>query len=175
MQALAAEQAAAQGEAFYATPGFWVLIAFIILVGGAFRPVFRTMTTALDERSRRIAGQIEEARLLREQAQELLASYQRQQADAARETEDMIARARAEAERLSAHAAEDLERALERRRQQALDRISQAEAKALAAVRGLAVDVALDAARRLLADKLKGPKADALIDAAIKELPEKLH
>lgn len=69
----------------------------------------------------------------------------------------------------------ELEKAVERREQMAMERIAQAEAKAVAEVRGEAVDIALEATRRLLAEKLTGKKADALIDDAIKELPEKLH
>ena len=175
MRALAATGATEQAPPFYAEPEFWVLIAFVILIAGAGRPVFRIIAAALDDRSERIKGQIEEATRLREEAQELLASYERRQADAEGEAEAMLARAREEAQRMGERAAEDLERAVARRRQQAIDRIDQAEAKALAEVRLAAVDVALEAARRLLAEKVSGAKADELIDDAIKELPEKLH
>ncbi len=178
MQALAAERAAGHAVehvAFYATPEFWVMIAFFILIGFTFRPLFGMITTALDKRAQGIADQIEEARSLREEAQELLASFERKQAEAEQEAEALIARARKEAEHMSARAAEDLEKTLARRQQQALDRIAQAEAKAVADVRQFAVDVALDATRQLLVDNIKDEKADSLIDAAIKELPEKLH
>ncbi|NQU58787.1 MAG: F0F1 ATP synthase subunit B, partial [Rhodospirillales bacterium] len=37
------------------------------------------------------------------------------------------------------------------------------------------VDLALGATRDYLADHFKGKSADALVDAAIKELPGKLH
>lgn len=175
MQALAAGQAVDGGLPFYAASEFWVMIAFVILVGGAIRPVLRLINTALDERGERIRNQIDEARRLREEAQDLLASYQRKQAEAEAEAEDMVARAREDVERMRERAAEDLERTLERRKQQAVDRIAQAEAKALDEVRRAAVDVAVEAARRLLAEKITGDKADALIYDAIKELPDKLH
>ena len=56
-----------------------------------------------------------------------------------------------------------------------MDRIGQAEAQALDTVRAKTVDVALNATRDFLAENLKGKQADALVEAAIKELPEKLH
>ncbi len=56
-----------------------------------------------------------------------------------------------------------------------MDRIAQAETSAVEQVRGLAVNVALEATRRVLTDDLPQDKADGLVDAAIKELPEKLH
>jgi F-type H+-transporting ATPase subunit b len=57
----------------------------------------------------------------------------------------------------------------------AMDRIAQAEASAIADVRNQAVDVAMQAAQRILSKQVKGKSADALISAAIEELPEKLH
>ena len=56
-----------------------------------------------------------------------------------------------------------------------MERIAQAEKAAIAEVRGRAVDVAIEATRRLLAERMTPKQADALIDAAISELPEKLH
>jgi F-type H+-transporting ATPase subunit b len=175
MQAWAADNAVAHAEPWFAAPEFWVLVAFVILVGGAFRPTFRIVTAALDDRADRIQRQIDEATRLREEAQDLLASYQRKQADAEKEAEEMLARAREEAERLRERGAAELERALERRRQQAEDRISQAEAKAVDEVRRLAADIALEATRAVLVERTTGAKADALIDDAIKDLPDKMH
>ena len=42
-------------------------------------------------------------------------------------------------------------------------------------MRAAAVDVAIAATGKLLAEKLEGAKGDALIDQAIRELPSKLH
>ena len=175
MQAFAADTAAHHAAAFYEDPTFWVMIAFVITVVAAFRPAYRIITTVLDKRAETIAKQIEEATRLRDEAQELLASYQRKQRDAVKEAEQIVTAAEEEAKRLGERAAENLERALKRREQAAMDRIAQAEAKAVAEVQSLAVDVAVDATRRLLTEQVAGKKADAMVDAAIKELPEKLH
>lgn len=170
--AWAAETAAA--EAFYQTPNFWVMVAFVILIASCGKVLFRMITEALDKRGRTINDQIEEAVHLREEAQDLLASYERKQRDAAEEAERIVAQARDEAGRLSEQAAVDLEAALKRRERQAMDRIAQAEATALDEIRALAVDVALDATAKILADEMTANKSKALIDDAIKELPEKL-
>ena len=82
---------------------------------------------------------------------------------------------REEAERQGQQGLEKLEAALERRRKLALERISQAEAQALDVVRAKTVDMALDATRDFLSHELKGKQADALIDAAIKDMSGKLH
>ena len=174
MRAWAAETAAGAGEAFYEAPEFWVAVAFVVAVAAIFKPLAGRIGAALDDRAETIKTQIDESVRLREEAQKLLASYERKQRDAAAEAEEIVERARKEADRLGKRAADDLETALKRRRQQAMERIARAEAEALDEVRGVAVDVALDATRRLLAEKVSGKRADAMIDAAIEELPDKL-
>lgn len=58
---------------------------------------------------------------------------------------------------------------------QAEDRISQAETQAVREVRGEIVDVAIAAARRLIAERLDESRQAALLDAAIDDLPARLH
>jgi F-type H+-transporting ATPase subunit b len=118
---------------------------------------------------------LDEAEKLREDAQSLLAEYQRKQHAAAEEAEGIVAQAKVESKRIHEQAEADLEQALKRREQQALERIAQAEAEALTAVRNQAVDLALAASRRLLADNLDEARAARLVDEAIKVLPDKLH
>ena len=156
-------------------PTFWVLVAFVIFVLAIFRPLGRGLTAALDKRAGQIKNDLDEAERLRIEAQDLLASYQRRQRDAVEEAENIVNQAREEADRMRARAAQELERSVERREQQALDRIAQAETQATADVRSLAVDVALDATRRLLEDELSAEKADAMVDEAIGDLPGKIH
>ncbi len=64
---------------------------------------------------------------------------------------------------------------MERREEMARDKIVQAEAEALQEVREIAVDVALAAARKLITDGLDEARAGQLFDAAIAELPDKVH
>ena len=175
MVAYAAETAGGGTESFWMSPEFWVLVAFVLLIALAGRKVVRTITTGLDSRAETIRTRVEEAEKLRDEAQELLASYQRKQHDATKEAKEIVERAREEAARLAERAADDLERSLKRREQLAMDRIAQAETSAVDQVRSLAVDVALEATRRVLTDNLPEDKADGLVDAAIKDLPEKLH
>ena len=60
----------------------WVLLGFLIFVGFIYKRAANIVTTKLDERADNIRKQIEEARTLREEAQAMLAQYQRQQRDA---------------------------------------------------------------------------------------------
>lgn len=156
-------------------PTFWVGLAFVLVVLLTFKKVAAGVTAGLDARAAAIRTQIEEARKLREDAQALLAEYQRKQREAMAEAEKIISAAKGEAARLKVQAEQDLEHALARRKQQALERIAQSEAQALAQVRNTAVDAALAAAEALIAKNLDGAKRDALTDRAIGELAGKLH
>ena len=160
---------------FLQDPAFWAAVAFVIFIAATAKPISRLLTAGLDKRADKIRSDLEEAEKLREEAQDLLASYQRKQRDALAEAEAIIAHAGEEAERLAVQERDKLEAALERRQKQAIDRIAQAEAQALDLVRAKTVDVALDATRDYLAKELKDNQSDALTDAAIKVLPSNLH
>ncbi len=180
MTAWAAEatQKAAEGPhpgPFYTDPEFLVAVAFILLVALVFKRGVVLITTALDARANTISRRIEDATKLHEEAQDLLASYERKQRQAEKDAGDIIDRARAEAGLLAEKAAKDLEESLDRQERMAAERIAQAEAQALKDVRDSAIDLAVEAARRLLAEKIPQDKADDMIDDAIEELPDKLH
>lgn len=166
---------AAHVEPFYITAEFWVSVALALFLFLVLRRIIRLVVVALDDRAEKIRDRIEDASRLAQEAQALLVSYERKQRDAAEEAEAILAGARREAERFSVTAKEELERTLKRREAQAVERIAQAEKSAVADVRGRAVDLAMEATRRLLAERLTPKQADTLIDSAIAELPKKLH
>lgn len=154
---------------------FWVALSFVVVLVALFKPAGKFIVGGLDKRSDRIRNDLDEARRLREEAQELLASYERKQREAEKEAEGIVAHAREEAERLAKRAAVDLEAQVARRRQQALDRIAQAESDAVREVRAAAVDLALKATRKLLAEKIDAGQQSRLVDEAIAEIGKRLH
>jgi F-type H+-transporting ATPase subunit b len=179
MIAWAAEQAgehgAATGGGIFASAEFWVAIGLALFLFFIGKRALNLVNVALDDRALRIKNRIDEATRAAEEAQALLATYERKQRDAAEEAESILDNARREAKRFTAEAKADLERTLKRREVQAMERIAQAEQAAVAEVRARAVDVAIEATRSLMAERLTPAQGDALINAAIKELPEKLH
>ena len=156
-------------------PEFWVALVFVGVVILFYRPVMKTVGEALDGRAAKIRAQIEEAEKLREEAQHLLAEYQRKQRQAMTDVEAILAQAREEAARHREKSAAQLKATLERRERQATDRIAQAEAQAVAEVRAAAADVAIAATRTLIAGAMDEARKKAMIDAAIKEIPQRLN
>jgi F-type H+-transporting ATPase subunit b len=132
------------------------------------------VSVALDDRAERIENQLEEAARLAAEAQEVLVSIERKQRDAAAEAEDIIERARRESDQIAEREARELEKTLKRREQLAMERLAHAEQSAIAEVRNQAVDVALEATRRILVAETTAERANALIDATIKDLPRTL-
>ncbi len=177
MQGAAAEaaQTAAYYGAFYEDPTFWAGVGFLILIGAVSRTVYRVAALALDDRAEAIRNQILEAERLQEEAQGLLADYRRKQREAEEEAKQISQRAKAEAERLARELTESLGKTLKRRKRQALDRIAQAEAAAISEVRSMAANLAMEATQQLLIEMVEGGKADELVNAAIKDLPEEFN
>jgi F-type H+-transporting ATPase subunit b len=160
---------------FYLDTTFLVAVAFVTFFVVFGKKLVTAINAGLDERAQKIQDQIEEATRLREEAQELLASYEKKQHEALKEAENIVAAAKDEAERLSIEAAAQLEASLKRSEQMAKDRIAQAEAQALTEVKTMAVNIAMDATKRVLESGVSDTKADALVDEAIKNLDGKLH
>jgi F-type H+-transporting ATPase subunit b len=154
---------------------FWIALAFIVAVVVLVKKAAPGITGGLDARAARIKDEIEEAKRLRAEAEATLAEYQRKQRDALAEAQSIVARAKEDAERIGREAEAELDAALKRREASTLDKIAQAEAKALAEVRNVAVDVAIETTKLLLIQSLDKKRASKLIDQAIEELPQRLH
>jgi F-type H+-transporting ATPase subunit b len=156
-------------------PEFWVLIAFVIAFAFMAWKATPLLTGALDQRAARIKAELDEAQRLRDDAMRALADYRQKQQAALGEAAEIVSHARAEAERAAAAGERELEAALERRRRMASEKVALEEAKAIAAVRIEAVEVAIAAVRRALAEGLDAPRRAGILDEAIAALPQALH
>ena len=150
--------------------GFVIFIGILVYVG-----VPGMVTKMLDARAEKIRSDIEEARQLREEAQSLLASYERKHKEVEKLTAEIVAKAREDAQADAAKAKDDLAVAIERRLAAAKDQIASAEASAMREVKDQAVSLAVAAARSVIAERMSASDADAMIDASINEVGAKLH
>lgn len=162
---------------FIEDPAFWVGVAFVLFCALAvfgFK-VHTLVANALTDRATSIRNELDDARALREEAQALLASYQRRQREAEQEAESIITQANAEAARAAEQAKEDLTAAAARATEAARDKIAQAESAALQEVRDAAIEVAIAAAQAILREKLDADQAAAFIDGSIADLRANLN
>ena len=151
-------------------------VAVVIFLGilGYFR-VHSMVTKALDDRADRIRQELDEVRRLREEAQATFAQFERKHRDVDAQAQEIVDRAKRDAEQAAEKAKSDLEASIERRLKQAEEQIEMAENKAMRDVRNRAVEVAIAAAGEVIAKQMPEDKADALIDDAIKRVGERLH
>lgn len=154
---------------------FLVALSFVGFVGVVlYFGVFGRVTAALDARADAIRSELEEARKLREEAQALLAQYQRKQRDAEEEAQEIVSQARHEAERLANETKQKLAEQVARRTALAEQKIAQAEAQAAKDVRDAATEIAITAAARVIADTADAARQDALIDRSLDEVRQRL-
>jgi F-type H+-transporting ATPase subunit b len=157
-------------------PELWVALAFIVFVGVlGYIGVHRMLAKSLDDRAGRIKAELDEARKLKDEAAELLAEYQRKRQAAEGEAQDIIAGAKAEAERLAVEAKTRIEDFVARRTKLAETKIAQAEAQAAADVRSAAAEAAVAAAEKILSAEAKGNLANELIAKGIDDVRKKLN
>ena len=148
---------------------FWAFIALVIFVGViVYFKVPGMIGKSLDERAAKIRNELEEAQRLREEAHQLLGEYQKKRKEAEQDASEIIAAAKREAESLVEDAHKKTEEYVARRTALAELKISQAERDAVAEVRSLAVDVATEAARTVLAGKMDEQTSTALFKDSLK-------
>ena len=155
---------------------FWVAIAFgafvLILL---YYKVPALIAKSLDDRSEAIRKELDEARRLREEAQSLLADYQKKHRNVGEEADSILELARSEAEAFAQETRTSLKDMLERRTRQAEDKIARAEAQAVDEVRAAAIELAVAAAEKILREKASGAGGLSLIDQSIRELKGRLN
>lgn len=174
----AATPAFAAGGPFFslANTDFVVTLAFLLFLAVlVYFKVPSILSGLLDKRAEGIQSELDEARALREEAQSILASYERKQAEVKTQAEQIVAAARDDAANAAAQAKEDLKKSIARRLATAEDQIVSAQTAAVKEVRDRAVSVATAAAADVIAKQMTAASAGGLIDAAIAEVDAKLH
>lgn len=155
---------------------FWALVALVLFFALiAYMGVPKMVTKVLDARADRISNELLEARRLREEAQQLLAEYQRKRKKAEAEAQAIVSGATREAESIVAEAREKSQEYVARRTLLAEQKIARAEQEAIAEVRGRAVDIAVAAAARILAEKVPGETGAALFESSLQEVKARMN
>ena len=146
---------------------FFVLIAYLKVPG--------MMAQALDKRADNIRDELEQAKRLREEAQALLAEYQRKRKEAEAEAANIVAAAEREAAMITEEARQKTEEFVARRNALSEQKIRQAEADAIGAVRSAAVDLAVAAAEKVIAAKADAATQQALFSHSMEQVKTRLN
>ena len=176
---IAASPAMAAGEyGFFSlrNTDFVVSIAFVIFIGILiYYKVPALVAGLLDKRALTIRSELDEAKALREEAQTLLATYERKQKDVQAQADRIVASAKQEANAAATAAKEEIAQSITRRLAGAEEQIASAQAAAIKDIRDQAVMIAVSVAKEVLADQMDASAANALIDDSIDVVAEKMH
>jgi F-type H+-transporting ATPase subunit b len=155
---------------FFALVGLVLFLALVV-----YLKVPGMMAKSLDERAANIRNDLDEAKRLREEAQALLVEYQRKRQAAEADAAQIVAAAEREAALLTEEARQKTEEFVARRNALSEQKIKQAEADAIGAVRAAAVDIAVAAAEKVIAAKADASAQDTLFKDAISKVQTRLN
>ena len=155
---------------FFALVGLVVFLALVI-----YLKVPGMVGKSLDARADQIRNELAEAKRLREEAQHLLAEYQRKRKEAEAEAANIVAAAEREAQMLTAEAKQKTEEFVARRNALSEQKIKQAEADAVNAARSAAVDLAIAAAEAVIAKKSDAAVQSDLFNRSLNDVKTRLN
>ena len=154
---------------------FWITFATVLIVYFTIKKSTPIVINALDKRSADISDELERAMALREEAQVLLAQYQKKQRESLKEAEEIVQKANLEARRITREAEQEVEDQLKKRMKLAMGKIELAERHALQEVQEHVIDITVAAARNIVESKLTPAAREELIRNAAQDVQKKLH
>ncbi len=170
--------ALAAGDTFVslANTDFIVLLAFLLFIGVLiYFKVPRRLTAMLDKRASGIKSDLDESRALREEAQTLLASYERKHGEVQEQADRIVAHAKEEARLAAEEAKANLSETIERRVKGAEEQIASARAAAVRAIRDQAARVAVAVSAEVVAAQMSDERRSQLIDDSIETVSARLN
>ncbi len=162
-------------NSFFLEPVFWVAVAFVVFVIALFKPIKNALLKTLDGRSDKIRAELDHAQRLRKEAQELLASYKQKQLDAEKEAAEIVAHAEKEAIELTKKTHDDLDKAISKKIELALQKISNYEHKVLTDIRNHAIDITMSTVRKIITENLSTEMAQELIENNLKSINSRVN
>tara|TARA_B100000212_G_scaffold309985_1_gene260732 strand:+ start:301 stop:780 length:480 start_codon:yes stop_codon:yes gene_type:complete len=154
---------------FFVALSFVLFVIFVFWVG-----LPSTIIKSLDDRSEQIKKELDEARILHEEAQKLLATEKRKLEQCDAEVEEILKQASEQAALIAKKSNKLLKEEIQRKQKQADLKISQARDDAIREVRAKASELSLIIAKEYLKENIDDNVASDLIDKSISDLKDNL-
>lgn len=148
----------------------WGAVAFTVLMAILGYLVFLRLNQALDERTARIQGQIEDAEAVRGEAEQLRRQYEEQLSGAKDESQRIIDEAREQAERIRSDAQTEAEREAQQIRARAREEAEAERSRVVQNLRNQVASLSVDLAERIVERELDEQRHRDLVDSYIDEL-----
>ena len=154
---------------FFVAVSFLLFVVFVVWIG-----LPGSILNALDERSANIQKELDEARILHEEAQSLLAKEKRKLEKCDEEVKEILKKASDQAVLLAENSKKTLEEEIQRKQKQADLKISQARDEAIRDVKSKAADLSVIIAKEYLKENIDDKISSELVDKSIEDLKRNL-
>ena len=154
---------------FFVALSFILFVVFVVWAG-----LPSTIIKSLDDRSKQIKKELDEARILHEEAQKLLATEKRKLEQCDAEVEEILKQASEQAALITEKSNNLLKEEIQRKQKQADLKIAQARDEAVREVKAKASELSLIIAKEYLKENIDDNVASDLIDKSISDLKDNL-
>jgi F-type H+-transporting ATPase subunit b len=154
---------------FFVALSFVLFVVFVIWAG-----LPSTIIKSLDDRSEQIKKELDEARILHEEAQKLLATEKRKLEQCDEEVKYILKQASEQAALITEKSNSLLKEEIQRKQKQADLKIAQARDEAVREVKAKASELSLIIAKEYLKENIDDNVASDLIDKSISDLKDNL-
>jgi len=156
---------------FFGDPASWVLVAFIIFVILALVAKAPSMIAKiLDSEIERIKNELNDARKLKEDANSLLADYERKVQNAQKEIEKILDQAKTTAKNHDESARKKVEEYIKRAEQQSIEKITQTEKMALSRVNQEIVSNSIEVAEKIVSENITEDNSKKLFSQSVQQI-----
>ena len=162
-----AEQLHGHEEIFYQSAEFWVGVAFVLVVLLLAGPVGRLVRSMLNKRIDNITKRIHDAAELRDEAQKLLADYEKKFLNADKEAQAILNKSQKEIEYLKKENLAKLEEEMKIKEKEAEDRITASKEKAARENSDLTSELTIKTVKAAIVKNLDAKTQNKLIDDSI--------
>tara|TARA_B100001057_G_scaffold262851_1_gene263023 strand:+ start:682 stop:1161 length:480 start_codon:yes stop_codon:yes gene_type:complete len=154
---------------FFVALSFILFVIFVIWAG-----LPSTIINSLDDRAEQIKKELDEARILHEEAQKLLATEKRKLEQCDAEVEEILKQASEQAALITEKSNNLLKEEIQRKQKQADLKITQTRDEAIREVKAKASELSLIISKEFLKENIDDKVASDLIDKSISDLKDNL-
>ena len=154
---------------FFVALSFVLFVVFVVWAG-----LPSTIIKSLDDRSKQIKKELDEARILHEEAQKLLATEKRKLEQCDAEVEEILKQASEQAALITEKSNNLLKEEIQRKQKQADLKITQTRDEAIREVKAKASELSLIISKEFLKENIDDKVASDLIDKSISDLKDNL-
>jgi F-type H+-transporting ATPase subunit b len=156
---------------FFYQPASWVFIAFIIFISIAiYLKVPNMVTKLLDEQISKIKNDLDDARKLKEDANSLLAEYERKIESANKEAENIINQAKNNAKSYEENSNKKVEEFISRSEKQSIEKIQQAQKSAIKKINEEIVNKSVEVAEKIISKNMNDQNNNKLFENSINQI-----